>query len=250
MTAIRIIPTILWRGVSSVRGEKFNNWRNIGPILPSVNIYIARQVDEILLVNLAPRDLNSDIDYTTIKRIFSRCNLPLTYAGGISSLEQVERLLECGVDKIVVNSALYQNLQFGHDIVRAYGSQFLVGAIDYRCHNGALSCFSDNGTVDQSIQLVDHVQRLIDIGVGELLLTSIDRDGTNCGYELSALKLVRSISSVPIIVSGGAGSLQDFEDAAREGADAVAASSVFLFSEITPRKVAQYLKLNGHIVRL
>lgn len=250
MTAIRIIPTILWRGPSAVKGENFNNWRNLGPITPAVNIYIARQVDEIFLINVGSRELDLSIDFHSIKRIFSKCNLPLTYAGGITSLSQVEQLLECGVDKISLNTSLYSNSQLGKEIVNLFGSQFLVGSIDYRIRENELWCYSNNGLVDQSIQLEDHAKRLIDIGVGELLLTSIDRDGTQLGYDLSAIQVVRAFSSVPLVISGGAGCLEDFDAAVRAGADAVAASSVFLFSEITPKKVAAYLKSNGHSVRI
>jgi len=250
MLKTRDIPTILWNGASSVKGEKFNTWRNLGPIGPAINIYVARDVDEIFLINLATHKQGKEIDYNAIRRFFSRCNLPLTYGGGIKNEAQVERLLACGVDKISLNSAAYSNKGLVKNLVRKFGSQFIVASIDYKVINGQHVCFSNCGEINQGINLREHVLKLLECDIGEFLLTSIDHEGTLAGYETLGIELVRELADKPIIVSGGAGDFNHFSEAMSAGADAVAASSAFLFTEITPKKVKEHLREKGYETRL
>lgn len=250
MLKTRVIPTILWNGASSVKGEQFNTWRNLGPIGPAINIYVARDVDEIFLINLAPHKIGSEIDYQGLKRFFSKCNLPLTYGGGIKNEEQVERLLECGVDKISLNSVAYENKDFVSSLTQKYGSQFIVVSIDYKVINGKLVCFSNCGRKNEGIELTEHISDLSRCNIGEIMLTCIDTEGTMEGYETTGVSVIRDLVDIPIIISGGAGNLEHFETALVAGADALAASSAFLFTEVTPKKVKAYLKSRGHEVRL
>lgn len=250
MLKTRVIPTILWNGPSSVKGEKFNTWRNLGPIGPAINIYVARDVDEIFLINLAPHKMGSEIDYQGIKRFFSKCNLPLTYGGGIKNEEQVERLLECGVDKISLNTVTYENTDFVRSLSHKYGSQFVVVSIDYKVINGTHICFSNCGKKNEGIELREHLSNLARCNIGELMLTCIDTEGTLEGYETTGVSVVRDLVDIPILISGGAGKLEHFETALLAGADALVSSSAFLFTEITPKKVKAHLKSKGYEVRL
>ncbi len=250
MVKLRVIPTILWEGASSVKGENFNSWRRLGPIIPAVNIYVARNVDEIILLNLSPNKNSSGIDYLAIKKIFEKCNVPLTYGGGIKSMKHIEGLLNAGVDKISIGTGCYNNKQFIKEVVYNFGSQFMVASIDYRLVNNKYLCHSHNGAFNEGITPYQHSLEMQDLGVGEILLSSCDHDGLMKGYELEVLKEIRSEVEVPIIISAGASSLGDFYKGFSCGADAVAASSAFIFSEITPKKVKSYLVNKGINVRI
>jgi cyclase len=240
MIKIRIIPTILWEGISSVKGERFNSWRKLGPVMPAINIYIARNVDEIIILNLLPNKTGQGIDYFAIKKFFKHCNLPLTYGGGINNPSQIEELLKAGVDKVSIGTACYNNKELIRGTVSDLGNQFVVASIDYKRVGGSHKCFSRNGTFDENIDPIQHCLRMEDCGVGEILLNSCDHEGLMNGYDLEVIQKIRERVNVPIILSGGAGTLEHFYEAVSAGADAVAAASAFLFTEITPRKVAQY----------
>lgn len=240
----RIIPTILWEGISSVKGENFNSWRKLGPVIPAINIYIARNVDEIILLNVLPNKTGQDIDYLSIKRFFEHCNMPLTYGGGIHSQSQVEELLKVGVDKVSIGTACYSNKTLIKDIASNLGSQFIIASIDYKKVGKKHCCFSKNGSFNENIDPVEHCLKMEDCGVGEILLNSCDHEGLMNGYDLEVIAKIRDRISIPIILSGGAGELHHFYDAISAGANAVASASAFLFTEITPKKVA--LHLNEH----
>jgi len=249
-TKLRIIPVILWEGVSSVKGESFDSWRKLGPINPAVNIYLARNVDEIMLLNVAPNKTGSPIDFDSIARIFAKSNLPLSYGGGISKISDVENLLECGVDKIVLGSASYTNDDLIENCVDKYGSQFVVISVDYKQINNDYICFSNNGKNCTNINALEHIKKMMNLGVGELMITNIDHEGHMDGYDLGLLTQIRNLIDIPIIVNGGAGNdLNHFQSAVMAGADAVASSSTFLFTEITPKQVAMYLNENGFNMR-
>ncbi len=250
MLKVRIIPTILWEGVSSVKGERFNSWRKLGPVLPAVNIYIARNVDEIMILNLLPNKTGSGIDYPSIKRFFRHCNLPLTYGGGIRSYSQIEELLKVGVDKVSIGTACYDKKELIKRVVQDLGNQFVVASVDYKRVNGTHRCFSRNGTFDELIDPVQHCLRMEDCGVGEILLNSCDHEGLMSGYDLEIIQKIRERVNIPIILSGGAGTLEHFYQAVSAGADAVASASAFLFTEITPRKVAQYFHNHNVCARI
>jgi imidazole glycerol-phosphate synthase subunit HisF len=250
-TKLRVIPVILWEGISSVKGESFVTWRKLGPILPAINVYLARNVDEIILLNVSPNKTGIDIDYRSIKKFFAKVNLPLSYGGGVRNLKQVSQLLACGVDKVVLGSVCYQDKGFVLECIQSLGSQFVIASVDYRYIDGTAMCFSKNGTVNEDIPAEEHICNLSNLGVGEIMLTNIEYEGHMKGYDLDLLKQVRSFIKVPIIINGGAGDdLEHFHSAFRAGADAVAASSTFLFTEITPRKVACYLLENNLNMRV
>ena len=250
-TKIRIIPVILWEGMSSVKGESFNSWRKLGPINPAVNIYIARNVDEIILLNVLPNKKNVGIDFNSIRKIFEKSNLPLAYGGGVRSISDVENLLHCGVDKVIFGTAAYENTELIKHCIELYGSQFVVLSVDYKKIKNEFVCFSNNGKINQEINALDHIIKMYDLGIGEVMITNIDFEGHMRGYDIDLLEKIRPMLDIPIIINGGAGnSVNHFEQAINAGADAVAASSTFLFTEITPKKVAKYLNDIGKNTRI
>tara|TARA_B110000208_G_scaffold188178_1_gene247376 strand:+ start:764 stop:1516 length:753 start_codon:yes stop_codon:yes gene_type:complete len=249
MLSFRVIPTILWEGSSAVKGENFNSWRKLGPIGPAINIYTARNVDEIIILNLAPEKRNTAIDFSSLARFFAKCNLPLTYGGGIKNFDQITNLLQCGVDKISLGTICFDNPNFVKEISAAYGKQFIIGSIDYKYIDGEAICFSNCGQKCQDVSLLEHAQTLANLGVGELLLNCIDKEGLMQGLDLSILEQLRPRVKVPIILSGGAASVNNFIDAFKAGSDGVAASSCFLFSEVTPKIIKDALESAGYKVR-
>jgi cyclase len=164
----------------------------------------------------------------------------------VDSFQKIERLLECGVDKVVIGTACYTDPDFVKACVAKLGAQFVIASVDYKNIDGKDICFSRNGTINEQITVADHSRALSNIGVGEILLTSIDKEGHMNGYDLNALQEIRTLVDIPIIVNGGAGDrISDFYQPFDKGADAVAASSTFLFTEITPKKVSVELKKLG-----
>lgn len=249
MAKIRIIPSILWKGASSVKGTQFNPWRVLGPVNPALNIYIARNVDEIIIQNILPNINGSIIDYKSLERFIKNCNLPLTYGGGISTFGQVDALLKIGVDKVCLCSAALKDPNFVKKLAREFGSQFVVASLDYRNEGKKKICYSNNGREKHSGELVEHVQRMEDFGVGEILITSIDREGMMSGYDFDAIASIREKTNKPLLVNGGANSISDFLRAADLGVDGLVASSTFLFSEVTPRLIAEKMHQKGFNVR-
>jgi cyclase len=249
---IRVIPTLLWKEFGLVKGVRFNSWRRVGTVLPAIKVYNHRDVDELALFDIST-DLGSGrLDIEALEDLSSDCFVPLTVGGGVHSAEDVNRLLRAGADKISVNSALYSNPALVSDIAKIFGSQCVVASIDvlfdHRSNNW--ECFSDCGSTPTGRHPVDWAKELEGRGAGEILLTSIDRDGTFSGYDLGLVESVASSVSVPVIASGGAGCYDDMVKVVKDaGASAVAAASIFHFTELTPSGARSALADAGIPVR-
>lgn len=235
MVKVRVIPTLLWKGVGLVKGARFDSWRRVGSVLPAVRVYNQREVDELILLDISATIDGSQPDIDELADLGSDCFVPLTFGGGINDAGQVRRLLRSGADKVSVNSAAYTNPDLIQDIADRHGSQCVVVSIDARrTATGRWDCFSHAGTRHTALDAVDWARRMQDAGAGELLVTSIDRDGTMEGYDLDLIASVSAAVSIPVIASGGAGSYADMVAALHSGASAVAAASIFHFTELTP----------------
>lgn len=251
MLKVRIIPTLLWKQFGLVKGVGFDSWRRVGPVLPAVKVYNQREVDELVLVDILAHDSEDDLDYESIEDFGQDCFVPLTVGGGITSTEQVQRLLRVGADKVMVNTALYSDPHLINRIARRHGAQCLVASIDVREIDGRWSCFSHAGQQNTGREVRAWAKELEDRGAGEILITSIDRDGTMSGYDLDLVEAVVSSVEVPVIASGGAGSYRDMVDAVKKaGASAVAAASIFHFTELTPAEAKLAMGGAGIPVRL
>jgi cyclase len=236
MLKVRVVPTLLWKQFGLVKGVGFDSWRRIGPVLPAIKVYNQREVDELILVDIIAHKLDDDPDYESIDEFGQDCFVPLTVGGGITRIEQVQRLLRAGADKISINTAAYSHPSLLTEVAKRHGTQCVVASIDARIHpDGGWHCFSHAGEGATGREVTAWARELQDRGAGEILITSIDRDGSMQGYDLGLVEAVAKAVNIPVIASGGAGNYQHMVAAVKQaGASAVAAASIFHFTEQTP----------------
>jgi len=251
MLKVRIMPTLLWKNFGLVKGEGFDSWRRIGTVMPAIKVYNRREVDELVLLDITASDEGRDPDYESVAEFAAECFVPLTVGGGIRNLEQIKLLLRAGADKVAINTAAYKNPTLITDIAQRFGSQCVVVSIDVKRHpDGRYECFSLSGTQAEGKDPISWAKEVELLGAGEILLTSIERDGVMQGYDLDLIQQVTQAVNIPVIASGGAGAYEDFYRALTEaGASAVAAASMFHFTEQTPLEAKQYLQAKGLPVR-
>jgi imidazole glycerol-phosphate synthase subunit HisF len=251
MLKVRVIPTLLWKDFGLVKGVGFNSWRRTGSVLPAIKVYNSRDVDELILVDITASALSAPPDHDSVSDFSQACTVPLTVGGGIVNLDQITHLLHAGADKIALNTAAYLTPDLIDLAADRFGAQCVVASIDVKdLSGGGQSCFSHAGTRDTGRDPVEWARELADRGAGEILLTSIDRDGTMLGYDLKLIESVSSAVPIPVIASGGAGNYGHMVDAVlKAGASAVAAASIFHFTEQTPAGAKQALNDAGVPVR-
>lgn len=251
MLKVRIIPTLLWKNFGLVKGVEFDSWRRVGPVLPAIKVYNSRDVDELILVDILASQEGKVPDHESIADFSEECSVPLSVGGGVASLEHIVQLLHAGADKVTINSAAYANPDLIGAAADRFGSQCVVVSIDARrAVDGRFRCFSHSATVDTGRDPVEWARELADRGAGEILLTSIDRDGTMRGYDLELVEKVAGAVALPVIASGGAGSYQHMVDVVRQsGASAVACASIFHFTEQTPAGAKAAMRAAGIAVR-
>lgn len=251
MLKIRIIPTLLWEGFGLIKGITFDSWRHIGSVLPAIKIYNNRDVDELILLDIAANHQLRGPDYESIKEFASECFVPFTVGGGITQIDQIQKVLSIGADKVSINTASFTNPSLIEEAIDQFGSQCIVGSIDFRMTDkGTYECYSHSGRVATGKEPVIWAQELERLGVGEILLTSIDRDGTMQGYEFDIIRKITKSVDTPVIASGGAGNYHDMLCVIQNcGVAAVAASSMFQFTQQTPTEAKKYLSEFGIPVR-
>lgn len=251
MLKTRIIPTLLFRDVGLVKGVAFDSWRRVGAPMQAVKVFNMRDVDELVLLDIGAIGNNQEPDYDLVESLAEECMVPLTVGGGVLDSEMVRLLLLAGADKVSINTAAYENPSVISESAKRFGVQCVVASIDCRKNeDGSHQCFSHCGTVATGKEVVSWARELESLGAGEILLTSIDRDGTMEGFDLELVRKVTSEVSIPVIASGGAGNYEDIEQAISLGkASAVSASSIYLFTEATPLDAKKYLAEKGIPVR-
>lgn len=251
MLKVRVIPTLLWKQFGLVKGVGFNSWRRVGPVLPAVKVYNQREVDELILVDIVAHESSGDPDFESIDEFGRDCFVPLTVGGGITRIDQVQRLLRAGADKICINTAAYTHPDLVNAIAKRHGVQCVVASIDVRSREGGWwECFRAAGQTATGRDVVAWAKELEDRGAGEILLTSIERDGTMQGYDLALIAAITEAVSIPVIAAGGAGNYQHMIDAVlQSGASAVAAASIFHFTEQTPAEAKVAMAAAGIPVR-
>jgi imidazole glycerol-phosphate synthase subunit HisF len=246
MLKTRIIPTLLWKDVGLVKGMKFDSWRRVGTVLPAIKVYNTREVDELILVDITATREGNDPDYDSIADFTAECFVPLTVGGGVKNLEQIKKLLRAGADKIAINSAAYSDPNLIQQAANLFGKQCVVVSIDARqLAEGQYECYSHSGTQATGQQPHIWAKTVAALGAGEILLTSIDHDGTMQGYDLELIRQVAASVNIPVIASGGAGNYEDMYQAIVARASAVAAASIFHFTEQTPLAAKKYLENKG-----
>lgn len=243
MLAIRIIPSLLVRGNSLVKGHGFDASRVVGHPLQAARIHQARGVDELLYLDIAATPENRGPDFSRIEKLTEGCLMPLTVGGGVRSCQDIDSLLRAGADKVLICTEAISLIQ---EASGRFGSQCIVVGIDVHGGKVALRC----GHESTRIAPVSWARKLAKAGAGEILLQSVERDGAMKGYDLKTIKRVAEAVNIPIIASCGAGSYAHMAEAVKAGASAVAAGALFQFTDATPAGAAAYLAERGVPVRL
>ena len=230
----RIIPILQFKNNLAIKTKQFNKHRNLGNLLQYVKVFNKRQSDEMSIINLSKNtNGNSEYDFDFLESIISECNMPLSIGGGINNLNNIERLLELGCDKIVVGNSFIKNKNFIKEIVKNFGSQLIIASIDVIKLNNDFKIFSKT-----DLGLLDWVKQIQDLGAGEILLTAVHNEGMMNGYDISLIDFVYNSIKVPLLLNGGASNLNDFETVLNiDKVYGACASSIFLFSEITPNLI-------------
>ncbi|MCC8171325.1 MAG: imidazole glycerol phosphate synthase subunit HisF [Parabacteroides sp.] len=251
MLAKRIIPCLDIKNGTTVKGTNFVNFRNAGDPVELGKQYSEQGADELVYLDITASHEGRKTFTELVKKIAARINIPFTVGGGINELQDVDRLLQAGADKVSVNSAAIRNPQLIEDIAAHFGSQVCVVAIDANFEQGEWGCYLNGGRIPTGKRLFDWAKEAEDRGAGEILFTSMTHDGVKTGYPNEALASLAERLHIPVIASGGAGEKEHFRDAFVLGkADAALAASVFHFGEIDIGELKQYLRNEGIEVRL
>ena len=229
MLKVRVIPTLLYKDFGLVKGKAFDSWRPVGGLMQSIKVYNLRGVDELAFLDIRATLEGRAPDYDLVDDFADECFMPLTVGGGVRTVDQVRRLLTVGADKVALNMAAVGEPRIIREAADRFGSQCVVVSIDAKHIPGVgHEVFTHAGTRGTGLDPVTHAKSVEALGAGEILLTSIDRDGTQDGYDLELLEAVRSAVPVPVIASGGAGTIEHCVMAlAVNRADAVLAASIF-----------------------
>lgn len=253
MYAKRIIPCLDVKNGRVVKGVNFVNLIDAGDPVECAKVYDKAGADELVFLDITAssdaRDTVADMVNAVARNVF----IPFTVGGGIRSVEDFRKILNAGADKVSVNSAAVKNPQLISEAAEKFGSQCVVVAIDAkrRGDGSGWDVYLNGGRVNTGIDAVEWAKRAEELGAGEILLTSMDCDGTKAGYDIELTRIVSENAGIPVIASGGAGRLEHFLDAFREAkADAVLAASLFHFKEIEIMDLKKYLRENGEFVRL
>jgi cyclase len=227
----RVIPLLLFKGDRLVKTKKFDRPKYVGDVINAVKIFNEKEVDELALIDITPFSERSEPDFTIIKDVASECFIPLAYGGKITNEDQIKKILNIGVEKIIINTAAIQNPDFLKRACKNFGSSTIVASVDFKKDFfGTKSVFTSNGKKNTKKSPLEIVLELEKLGVGEILLNSIDRDGMQNGYDLELIKSLSKAINIPLIACGGASTVDDFVDAFHNGASAVAAGSKFVFN--------------------
>ncbi|TQF05846.1 imidazole glycerol phosphate synthase subunit HisF [Kitasatospora acidiphila] len=253
--AVRVIPCLDVDAGRVVKGVNFQNLRDAGDPVELAKRYDAEGADELTFLDITASSGDRETTYDVVRRTAEQVFIPLTVGGGIRTVEDVDKLLRAGADKVGVNTAAIARPELIREIAERFGRQVLVLSVDARrCPPGTetpsgYEVTTHGGRQGTGLDAVEWARQAAELGAGEILLNSMDADGTKDGYDLAMIRAVRELVSVPVIASGGAGKLADFAPAIDAGADAVLAASVFHFGDLTIGSVKDALRDAGHPVR-
>ncbi len=227
----RVIPCLLLNNAGLVKTRKFKKPVYVGDPINAIRIFNEKEVDELVLLDITASLENRGPNYELLRELASECFMPLAYGGGVTSIDQIRTLLRLGVEKVILNTALNRHPDFVREAVATFGSQAITASIDVRRKLfGGREVMLLSGTESTGLDPVAAARKAEELGVGEILLTAIDVEGSMEGYDIGLLSEVSRSVSVPVIASGGAGCLEDFVSAVRDGhASAVSAGSFFVF---------------------
>ncbi|MBD0735213.1 imidazole glycerol phosphate synthase subunit HisF [Streptomyces sp. CBMA29] len=248
--AVRVIPCLDVDNGRVVKGVNFRNLRDAGDPVEMARLYDAEGADELTFLDITASSGDRETTYDVVRRTAEQVFIPLTVGGGVRTVTDVDLLLRAGADKVGVNTAAIARPELIREIAERFGRQVLVLSVDARrTPSGSFEVTTHGGRRGTGIDAVEWAQRAAELGAGEILLNSMDADGTKDGYDTQMIAAVRELVSVPVIASGGAGRLADFAPAVAAGADAVLAASVFHFGDLRIGEVKTALREAGHPVR-
>jgi cyclase len=251
MLAKRIIPCLDVKDGRTVKGTNFVNLRDAGDAVELGKLYSEQGADELVFLDITATVEKRKTLSTLVKKIAAEINIPFTVGGGINTVEDIEVLLESGADKVSINSSAVKNPQILADGARNFGSQCIVLAIDAKLIDEIWKVFLNGGRVETELEAMTWAKRGVELGAGEILLTSMNADGTRDGFEIGLTRDISEAVNVPVIASGGAGSEEHFVEAFTKGkADAGLAASIFHFREIEIPHLKNYLKERNIAVRI
>ncbi|MCH7593942.1 MAG: imidazole glycerol phosphate synthase subunit HisF [Chloroflexi bacterium] len=252
MLKIRLIPSLLLADGRCVKGVRFGNYRDVGHPITAAKVYEAQGADELLFLDIHAASEQRSTLLDIIQQTAEQCFMPLTVGGGVKSVGDIQTLLRAGADKISINTAAIADPGLIAAGAAEFGDQCIVVSIDHAADDrGVQRVTTDRGRNITDLDVVDWAKRVADLGAGEILLTSVERDGTREGYDVATVRRVADAVMIPVIAAGGAGSLQDLVDIVTEGhASAVAAASIFHFTDQSPIKAHSFMKQAGLDVRM
>lgn len=250
--SIRIIPCLDVTDGRVVKGVNFVDLTDAGDPVEMASTYDAEGADELTFLDISASSSGRETTLDVVRKTAEQIFIPLTVGGGIRSADDVDKLLRAGADKVSINTAAIERPQLITEIADRFGSQVLVLSVDARRARSAsgFEVTTHGGRKSANFDALEWVEKACQLGVGEILLNSMDADGTRAGYDIGMIKAVRGVANVPLIASGGAGSLEDFAHALDAGADALLAASVFHFGVHRIGDVKKYLRKQGYSVRM
>jgi cyclase len=251
----RIIPCLDVKDGRVVKGIKFVDLKDAGDPVEAAAAYDAAGADELCFLDITASHENRNTIFDIVERTAERCFMPLTVGGGVRTVEDIRRLLEAGADKVSINTAAVQRRQFVADAAEKFGAQCIVVAIDAKGVSDfgqpRWQIFTHGGRSPTGLDAVDYAREVVELGAGEILLTSMDRDGTQAGFDLELTRAVADAVTVPVIASGGVGTLDHLADGVRLGrANAVLAASIFHYGIFTIAEAKRHMAAAGIAVRL
>ncbi len=250
--AVRVIPCLDVDAGRVVKGVNFTDLRDAGDPVEMAKVYDAEGADELTFLDITASSDDRETTYDVVRRTAEQVFIPLTVGGGVRAVEDVDRLLRAGADKVGVNTGAIARPELVGEVARRFGSQVLVLSVDARRSPDQPSGFevtTHGGRRSAGLDAVEWAARGAHLGAGEILLNSMDADGTRAGFDLDLIAAVRAVVDVPLVASGGAGAAQHFEPAVAAGADAVLAASVFHFGQLRIGEVKDSLRAAGRSVR-
>jgi cyclase len=251
MLKSRIIPCLDVKNGRVVKGINFVNLKDAGDPVEQAKIYSDGGADEICFLDITASNENRETIYDVVERTSKKCFVPLTVGGGVRTVEDINKLLNCGADKVSINTAAVENSKIIEESSKKFGSQCIVVAIDAKKKNDKWEIFTHGGRNNSGINALEFAKKMENSGAGELLVTSMDRDGTQVGYDNELMSNITSLVNIPVIASGGVGNLDHLVDGIKLGnASAVLAASIFHYGKHSVKEAKEYLDSKGIPVRI
>ncbi len=252
MFKVRVIPCLDVKDGRVVKGVNFIELRDAGDPVEAAIAYDAAGADELCFLDITASHENRDTIYDVVTRTAEACFMPLTVGGGVRTVEDIRKLLTCGADKVSINTAAVARREFVQEAAETFGDQCIVAAIDAKqVAPSRWEIFTHGGRKPAGIDAIAYAREVVSLGAGEILLTSMDRDGTKSGYDIPLTRAIADAVRVPVIASGGVGNLQHMVDGIRDGhATAVLAASIFHFGQHSVREAKDYMAAAGLPMRL